>query len=453
MVSLLYLGGYVVKLVIIGGDAAGMSAAMQVVRKTENPEVVVLEKGEVYSYGQCGLPYVISGTVPSTDDLIARDVETFRDKYGIDARVNHEVTSVDCSKRKVYGINQDGEKFEESYDELLVASGVSPMLPPWKGKDLQGVHALKTIPDAKEIMADLSEDVEKVTVIGSGYIGLEVAENFREIGKDVHIITRSDYPGSMVDGDMGKLIQEEAEKQGVRITRNSSVERLEGEEYVQKVVTEQGEFETDLVVVATGVTPNTSFMKGTGIYTAKNEAIEVNRFMETNLPHVYAAGDCAVQYHRLKKRNDFIPLGTHANKQGRIAGLVLSGHRKSFKGIVGTSILKFFDLTIGKTGLSEKEAEEENIPVEKVYVEATNAAGYYSDEEPMSIKMLTEPETGKLLGVQIIGPYGVDKRIDVMATALYNEMTAEDLLDLDLAYAPPYNSVWDALQQAARRVK
>ncbi|SDJ68517.1 FAD-dependent oxidoreductase [Salimicrobium halophilum] len=441
------------KLVVIGGDAAGMSAAMQVVRNTENPEIVVLERGEIYSYGQCGLPYVIGGDVSSTDDLIARKVETFREKYGIDARINHEVTSVDCDKRMVYGTDGKGEDFEESYDELLVASGASPVVPPWKGRDLEGVHVLKTIPDVEKIVEDTDGDVTRVTVIGSGYIGLEVAENFKDIGKDVHLISRSDHPASMVDEDMGEMIAEEARKQGVHLTLRESVERLEGDDRVGKVVTDKGEYETDLVIVATGVAPNVGFMTGTGVHTTESGAIEVNRFMETNLPHIYAAGDCAVQYHRIKERNDYVPLGTHANKQGRIAGLVLSGKRQTFKGIVGTSVLKFFDLTIGKTGLSEEEAKKENIPYETVFLKSTHAAGYYTDEPPMSIKMTYQPETQQVLGIQIVGTYGVDKRIDVIATALYHEMKTDDLLDLDLAYAPPYNSVWDPVQQAARRIK
>ncbi|SIS57201.1 FAD-dependent oxidoreductase [Salimicrobium flavidum] len=441
------------KLVVVGGDAAGMSAAMQVVRNTDNPEIVVLEKGEIYSYGQCGLPYVIGGGVSSTDDLIARDVETFREKYGIDARVNHEVNAVDSDLKVVYGVDGDGMNFEEKYDELVIASGASPVIPPWEGVDLAGVHVVKTIPDIEKIMEDVTAEVNKVTIIGSGYIGLEVAENFKQIGKDVRIISRSDYPGSMVDADMGALIGQEAEKHGVEITLNESVAHLEGEERIQKVVTDKNEYRTDLLIVATGVAPNTNFLTSTGMHTTKSGAIEINRFMETNVPHIYAAGDCAVQFHRIKERNDFIPLGTHANKQGRILGQVLSGQRRAFKGIVGTSILKFFDLTIGKTGLSEKEAKEENIPFETVSMQATHAAGYYSDEAPMSLKLFYQPDTKRLLGVQIIGPDGVDKRIDVMATALYNEMTTEDLLDLDLAYAPPYNSVWDPLQQAARRAK
>ncbi|WP_347861603.1 FAD-dependent oxidoreductase [Salimicrobium sp. PL1-032A] len=441
------------KLVVIGGDAAGMSAAMQVVRNVEESEIVVLERGEIYSYGQCGLPYVIGGDVSSTDDLIARDVETFRNKYGIDARTNHEVTSVDCERRIVSGVDGEGEVFEEKYDELLVASGASPVVPPWEGRNLEGVHVLKTIPDVEDIVEGIDADVRHVTVIGSGYIGLEVAENFKDIGKDVHLISRSAHPASMIDEDMGSMVTEEARKNGVHVTLEESVERLEGETRVNRVITDKQKYDTDLVIVATGVAPNTNFMAGTGIHTTESGAIEVNRFMETNLPHIYAAGDCAVQYHRIKERDDYVPLGTHANKQGRIAGMVLSGKRQSFKGIVGTSILKFFSLTIGKTGISEEEAKKENIPYETVSMKSTHAAGYYSDEPPMSIKLTYQPKTHQVLGIQIVGTFGVDKRIDVIATALYHEMKTDDLLDLDLAYAPPYNSVWDPVQQVARRVK
>ncbi|TGB01887.1 FAD-dependent oxidoreductase [Halobacillus salinus] len=440
-------------IVIIGGDAAGMSAAMQIVRNSEGHQITVFEKGEITSYGQCGLPYVISGDVASTDDLIARRPETFRDKYGIDVRINHQVTKVDCDHKVVYGEDlEQGREFEQPYDRLLIATGAAPVLPPWEGRDLSGIHTLKTIPDVHAIM-DGVEEVEHVTIIGGGYIGLEVAENLIKLGKKVRMIDRGNRIAKIFDPEMGEKIQEEAEKQGIELCLNVSVEAFKGESHVEAVVTDHGDFETDFVLAAVGVTPNTSFLNGTGIAKGVADAIQVNAFMETSILDIYAAGDCATQFHRIKQRADYVPLGTHANKQGRVAGLNMIRERKVFNGIVGTSIIKFFDLTLARTGLSEKEAEQEHIPYETISIQSTHAAGYYSKDDPMTIKLMYQAKDQKLLGAQIIGKQGVDKRIDVLATALYNEMDIEQLEELDLAYSPPYNSVWDPIQQAARRVK
>lgn len=252
---------------------------------------------------------------------------------------------------------------------------------------------------------------------------------------------------------MAELIHEEAVRQNIVLKMGESVEAFGGSDHVESVKTDKGEYETDLVLVAVGVKPNTSFLDGTGIKTIGNGAIQVNAYMQTSMEDIYAAGDCATQYHRVKEKDDHVPLGTHANKQGQIAGLNMVDVHKTFKGIVGTSIIKFFDLTLGRTGLSEKEAKIQNIPCGSVTITATDIAGYYPDDKRMKLKLVYHKETHKVLGGQIIGENGVDKRIDVLATAIFHSMTTEELLDLDLAYAPPYNGVWDPIQQAARRVE
>jgi len=442
------------KILIIGGDAAGMSAAMQMVRNSSGHEITVLEKGGVYSYGQCGLPYVISGKIDSTDELIARTPSTFKEKYGIDARVFHEVQKVDVENKLVSGINHsNGEAFSLPYDRLLIATGVSSVIPKWEGVTLPGIFSLKTIPDAKAIMDYLEKDIHNVTVIGGGYIGLEMAESFAELGKRVTIIERNEQLAKIFDTDMSELIHEEAVKHNIVLKMGESVESFGGSDDVKSVKTDKGEYETDLVLVAVGVKPNTSFLEGTGIKTSVNGAIQVNAYMQTSIEDIYAAGDCATQYHRVKEKDDHVPLGTHANKQGQIAGLNMVDVHKTFKGIVGTSIIKFFDLTLGRTGLSEKEAKIMNIPCGSVTITATDIAGYYPDDKKMKLKLVYHKETHKVLGGQIIGENGVDKRIDVLATAIFHSMTTDELLDLDLAYAPPYNGVWDPVQQAARRVE
>lgn len=442
------------KILIIGGDAAGMSAAMQMVRNSSGNEITVLEKGGVYSYGQCGLPYVISGKIESTDELIARTPSTFKEKYGIDARVFHEVQKVDVENKMVSGIiHSNGKTFSFPYDRLLIATGVSSVVPKWEGVTLPGIFSLKTIPDAKAIMDYLERDINNVTVIGGGYIGLEMAESFAELGKKVTIIERNEQLAKIFDTDMAELIHEEAVKHDIVLKMGESVESFGGSGHVESVKTDKGEYETDLVLVAVGVKPNTSFLEGTGIKTIGNGAIQVNAYMQTSIEDIYAAGDCATQYHRVKEKDDHVPLGTHANKQGQIAGLNMVDVHKTFKGIVGTSIIKFFNLTLGRTGLSEKEANMLNIPCGSVTITASDIAGYYPDDKKMKLKLVYHKKTHKVLGGQIIGGNGVDKRIDVLATAIFLSMTTDELLNLDLAYAPPYNGVWDPIQQAARRVE
>lgn len=439
--------------VIIGGDAAGMSAAMQIVRNDSNANITTLERGPIYSYAQCGLPYVVGGFIESTDRLIARDVNTFREKYGIDARVFHEVTKVDPTAKKVYGKNlKTNESFDIEYDRLLIATGADPIIPDWPGKDLSHIHTVKTIPDTQRLLEDL-DDARHITIVGGGYIGLEMAENFVEINKKVTIIQRGQQLANIFDEDLATLISDEAEKHGVEVCFDESVESFRGEGQVEYVITNKAERKTDLVIIAIGVSPNTTFLEGTGIELHENKAIIVNPYMETNIKDIYAAGDCAMQFHRLKNKLDYIPLGTHANKQGRIAGLNMVGKQREFQGVVGTSILKFFDLSLGRTGLSQKEAAQLEIPYASVEAELPHIAGYYPNPQRMKLKILFRKDNRQLLGGQIIGKEGVDKRIDVLATALYQQLTLDQLEDLDLAYAPPFNGVWDPIQQAARRAK
>ncbi|MCD8510928.1 MAG: FAD-dependent oxidoreductase [Bacillus sp. (in: Bacteria)] len=440
------------KVLIIGGDAAGMSAAMQIVRNRKDAEITVLEKGYYYSYGQCGLPYYIGGLIDSTDKLIARSRDTFQEKFGIDARVGNEVQTIDTDEQMVSGVDHNtGKTFQLKYDKCLIATGASPIFPKdWKGADLQGIHVLKTIPDAEKIVEDMKEDVLSVTVIGGGYIGLELAENLVERGRKVQIIEGKRL-GNMYDEEISSQIHKKAETKGISVSVGEFVEGFQGVEKVEAVVTDKGIHRSDMVIVAIGVKPNSQFAGKAGISLHSSGAILVNSAMETSVPNIYAAGDCATQYHRLKMRDDYIPLGTHANKQGQVAGSNIAGLSKNFQGIIGTSIVKFFDVTIGRTGLSEQEAKSLSIPYDTIEFTARPHSGYFPDSDELFMKLLRHKETDGFLGVQIIGKTGVDKRIDVAATALYHEMKVSDLTNLDLSYSPPYNGVWDPLQQAARR--
>lgn len=440
------------KYVIIGGDAAGMSAAMQVLKYDNKAEITVLERGSFYSYGQCGLPYVISGEIESVDKLVSRSVHTFRDKYGMDARTNCQVNEVNAQTKTVHGQDVNSkETFSVNYDTLLVASGADPFIPEWEGNNLAGVHALKTIPDAKLIMNYMEQGVRDVTIVGGGYIGLEMAEGFSTAGMHVRLLNRSAYVGKIFDKEMAEHIHQEAARQNIDFHLNEDVQKIIGKEKVERVQTEKSAYQTDLVLVATGVTPNTAFLEGTGVKTGLNGAIQVNAVMETNVPGIYAAGDCALQYHKVKQEYDYIPLGTTANKQGRIAGMNMAGVTREFKGMTGTSILKFMDLTLGKTGLTEKEAAALNLPYEAVTVQGNDIAGYYPGAKTTYVKLVYRTDDFQLLGGQIIGEKGVDKRVDVLATALFMDMKVTDFEDVDLSYAPPYNGVWDPIQRAARK--
>lgn len=440
------------KYIIIGGDAAGMSAAMQIVRHDQEAEIITLEEGTIYSYAQCGLPYYISGQVHDTEDLIARSVETFRDKYNIDARIRTRATAVDGSAKTVTASDLDsGQTFELSYDKLLIASGASPLIPEWENRALENIVTLKTIPDAEAIHRLLTPSIKKVVIIGGGYIGLEMAEAFKRHEMDVRIIQRSSHLGTQIDDDMAIHIHEEAHKQKIKLCLNEEVKGFSGNGRVTHVLTKDASYEADLVLVATGILPNTAFL-GDEFKTFENGALKVDRYLETNVPDVYAAGDCAVQYHRLKEKDDYVPLGTHANKMGRIAGLNMVGSRRKYAGMVGTSVMKFFDITVGRTGLTEQEARKLGFDAISESIKTTDIASYYPTHDWLRIKLISEKASGRLLGGQAVGRSGADKRIDVLATALFAGLTVDDLQDLDLSYAPPYNNVWDPIQKAARQL-
>lgn len=440
------------KYVIIGGDAAGMSAAMQIFKYDPDATIITLERGGIYSYAQCGLPYVISNTIESSDELVMRSAETFQKKFGIDARTFHEVDHINEKEQIVSGIQvKTGEAFNISYDRLLIATGTDSFVPDWEGTDLPGVYTLKTIPDMEEIQEYITNDVKDITIVGGGYIGLEMAESFHQLGKQVRIINRGNQVAKIFDKEMARYIHEEAEKHGIELVMNEDTIAIEGNKAVQAIRTDKSRYDTDLVLIATGVKPNTSFLEDTSIERMENGTIIVNESLETNVPAIYAAGDCATQYHRVKERHDVIPLGTHANKQGRIAGMNMVGKSRTFKGIVGTSIMRFNDLTLARTGLSDREAEEEGIPFDSVTIDATHIAGYFPGNKKLTVKLTYHADNLLLLGGQVIGEAGVDKRIDVLATALFQQLTVADLEDLDLSYAPPYNGVWDPIQRAARR--
>jgi len=442
------------KVIVIGGVAAGMSAASKLKRSMEDVTVSVYEKSSDVSYGACGMPYYLSDVIKKDDALVARTPEQFKER-GIDVFTKHEVTDVDFKNKTVTVKNlTTKEHFNASYDKLLITTGASAIRLPVEGSDLPGIHVLSSLDDARALKDALTQKtIKTVSVIGAGYIGVEVAENLVEMGKNVQLIEMQDQVLPPYDSDMSAHVEKRLKGNGVDLHLNTTLKHYEGTHGVSKIVTDHGSFETDLVIEAIGVRPNTAFLKDSDLTMLKNGAIHVNNKQETSIPDVYSAGDCASVPHLLKDAPAYVPLGTHANKAGRVIAAQLSGEDAHFHGVVGSNVLKAFDLEVAKTGLSEKEAAHENYDYDVVNVKAANQAGYYPGATPIYMKIVFENKTCKLLGAQMVGKQGVSARINIMATAIQRGMTASEFSNLDLAYAPPFSPVWDPLQVATNQIK
>ncbi len=438
------------RFVIIGADAAGMSAASEARRVDPELEIVAYDRGGFASYSQCGLPYLIGGLVEDRRRLIARTVEEF-ERRGIEVRLHHEVVAIDPERKVVRVRFRDGE-FEQSYDRLLIATGASPASLDAPGLSLGGVFHLDVMEDAIAIQEYLREHrPERAVIVGGGYIGLEMAENLRRLGLRVSLVQRGQQLFPSVDVDISVPINRELERNGVDVSFCDAVLQACGGSHgrVVDVHTSRGEVRADLVLLATGVRPNVELAQAAGIACGATGAIAVDNRLRTSASDVFAAGDCAEHWHRLLASPSWVPLGTTANKQGRIAGRNAAGGDEPFAGIVGTAITRVFDLEVGRTGLTEREAEAAGLRCAATFLNSTDHAGYMPDARDLTVKLVAEEGTGRLLGAQAVGRGGVAKRIDVGATALYAGLTLDDLTRLDLEYAPPFNSVWDPLQATA----
>ncbi len=442
------------KLVVIGGDAAGMGAASKVRREKPEWEIVVFEKGEYTSYAACGLPYYIAGDVESAEDLIARTPEVFREKQNIDVRIFHQVTAIDAEGKKVKVKNlTTGEEFSESWDYLLIGTGASAILPEVRGTDAEGVYALSVLQSGIDIRQGIEKlNPAKVVVIGAGYIGIEMAEAFLALRMDVTVVDMADQVMISMDEDMATIIADYMKEKGVHLITGEKLVSIEKNEEgkVMAVVTNKQTLEADLVILGLGVKPNTEMAEKAGLEMGVRGAIRVNKKLETSVPGIWAAGDCAESWHLLKKQQVFIPLGTVANKHALVAGINISGGNAEFPGVLGTAITRFMNLEISRTGLSEKEAKEAGIDYKSNTIESSTLSGYFPGTGKIHVKLVTEKKTGTILGGQIVGFNGAAKRIDTIATAITAGLTAQQLVDLDLSYAPPFSPVWDPVQVAAR---
>ncbi|MER7621608.1 FAD-dependent oxidoreductase [Streptomyces sp. NPDC126503] len=445
------------RLVVIGGDAAGMSAASQArrLRRAGELEIVAFERGRFSSYSACGIPYWVSGDVPAREELIARAPEEHRAR-DIDLRMRTEVTEIDVPGQRVrWREVESGAEGWTGFDRLVIATGARPLRPPVPGVDAQGVFGVQTLEDGQALLDGLSgARGRRAVVVGAGYIGVEMAEALLKRGFEVTVVNRSEQPMSTLDPEMGRLVHRAMDGLGIRTVGSAEVTGFvaDGDGRVRAVATDTAEYPADVVVLGVGVVPETSLAEAAGLPLGSYGGLLTDLAMRVRgQENVWAGGDCVEVLDLVSGRERYVPLGTHANKQGQVIGSNVGGDYATFPGVVGTAVSKVCDLEIARTGLRERDAREVGLRFVSVTVESTSRAGYYPGAAPMTVKMLAERRTGRLLGVQIVGREGAAKRVDVAAVALSARMSVEEVAALDLGYAPPFSPVWDPVLVAARK--
>ena len=445
------------RLIVIGGDAAGMSAASQARRRRDADDLAILafERGTTTSYSACGIPYWIGGTVDDREELIARHPEEFRDRQQIDVRIRHEVVRIDTGAARVdvRDLATDVTSTHD-YDALLIATGATPLRPEVPGIDAAGVFGIQSLDDGQRVLdAITAREPRRAVVVGAGYIGLEMAEAMIQRGIAVDLVDRGERPMATIDADMGDRIADALRGMGVTLHLGVALEGVEvGDDgWVRSVSTAAGDLPCDLIVLGTGTRPNSRLAAEAGIPTGVRGGIVTDARQATSVPGVWAAGDCTQVFHRITEQPTAIALGTIANKQGRVAGINLGGGYARFPGVLGTAVTKVCGLEIARTGLGEHEARAAGFDPVCATVRSTTRAHYYPGAAWVTVKVIAERGSGRLLGAQIVGEEGGAKRIDVFAMALWNGITVEDLIDVDLSYAPPFSPVWDPVLIAARK--
>lgn len=438
------------RVIIVGGVAAGMSAAAKLKRMKPDYEVVVYEKTDVVSFGACGLPYFVGGFFDDPNNMIARAPEKFRES-GIDLNIFHEVVDVDTEAKKLKVKNvKTGEEFIDNYDKLMIATGASSIIPPIKNVKLENVSTLKSLEDGikiKELMN--KEDIKKVAIIGAGFIGLEAVEAAKKLGKDVVVFQLEDRILPQVfDKEITDILEEEIRNHNVDLRLEEIVSELVGETKVEKVITNKGEYEADLVIVATGVRPNTAFLKDTNIDMLKNGAIIVDEFGKTSVEDIYAAGDCATIKNIVTGQDSYVPLATGANKLGRIVGENLAGANISFQGSLSSSCIKVMDMEAAATGITESQAAKLGMNVKAKFISDFNQTNYYPGRNKMYVKLVYDADTKVILGGQVAGFKDAVQRANVIAACVFGKLTTNQLGMLDLCYAPPFARTWDILNVA-----
>lgn len=443
------------RVIIIGAVAAGMSAAAKLKRMQPEYEVVVYEKGDVVSFGACGLPYFVGGFFDDANNMIARSPEKFRET-GIDLKIFNEVIDVDVNNKKVRVRNlETGTEFEDSYDKLMVATGASSIIPPIKNVKLENVSTLKSMADGIKVKELLNKEENKnVVIIGAGFIGLEAVEAAKKLGKNVTVFQATDRILEQVfDNEITDVLEEEIKKHGVDLRLEELVSELVGETKVEKVITNKGEVDADVVIIATGVRPATAFLKDTGIDMLPNGAIIVDEFGKTSVEDIYSAGDCATIKNIVTGQDTYVPLATGANKLGRIVGENLAGANNPFQGSLGSSCLKVMDMEAGSTGITENQAKKLGLDVKVKFISDFNQTNYYPGRDKIYVKLVYDAKTKVLLGGQVAGFKDAVQRTNVIAAAIFGKLTTNQLGMLDLCYAPPFARTWDVLNVAGNVCK
>jgi CoA-dependent NAD(P)H sulfur oxidoreductase len=462
------------RLVVIGGVAAGMSAASSFKRLKPEAEAIVLEKDYFISYGACSLPYFISDDVKDFNNLISLTPEVARADRGIDVRTRSEVRSIDCGSKEVRVNDLDsGHEYTLAYDKLVIATGGLPVRPPLPGIELNNVFTIRTLIDGIEVKKFIDEwntfqvcvgspeclyinrfgaqrRAMKAVIVGGGYIGMEMCESLRKRGVDVTVVEKMDRVLGTMDESMTTIVEEKIQSEGVRLLKGTSVEGFVGRAgTLEAVRTDKGEIEADLVLLVIGAKPNSTLAGKAGIELGVAGAIKVDDHLRTNMEDVFAAGDCAEAIHMVTGKKTYIPLGTTANKQGRIAGENAAGRESIFEGVVGTAVTKVFDLEVARTGLAPLEAQREGIPFFVSTIQGRSRSSAYPAGKRITVTYIVEEGTKRLLGAQMVGEEGVAHRIDTLAACLYGKMNVADVARLDLGYAPPFATVWDPILVAA----
>ena len=444
------------RLVVIGGDAGGMTAASQArrLRDADDLEIVAFERGNFTSYSSCGIPYFVGDVVDDLETLIVRTPEDFA-RHSIDARIRHEVVEVDLDGTKVRVRDLDsGAEAWEGYDHLVVATGAVPARPPLPGIDSDHVFGVQTLDDGIVIKEAIDRlQPRRAVVVGAGYIGLEIAEALVVNGVDVSLVEAAPQPMTTLDPEMGALVADAMREMGIHVYVDEPVEGFESTGgAVSAVVTENESLPADLVVLGLGARPNSKLAEEAGLEVGeRTRGIVVDQRMQTPVANVWAAGDVTEKFPRVSREKVAIALGPHANKEGRAAGINIGGGYETFPGVVGTAVSKVCSLEVARTGLTEAEAARAGFEFVTATVDSTTRAGYFPGTAHIKTKFLAERASGRLLGAQIIGREGAAKRIDVCATALWCEMTVDEMLNVDLSYAPPFSPLWDPVLVAARK--
>jgi len=441
------------KIVVIGAQAAGLSAAAKAKRLKSEVEITVYEKTNVISFGACGLPYFVGDFFSDKDYMTSRTVDQLR-QNGINVKIKHEVLAVDTSKKQVTVKDvETGNTWKDSYDKLLLATGAAPLIPPICGLDRANVFTLKTMEDGEALKeAALAPTVKDVIIIGGGYIGLETAEAMHRLGKQVRVIQLDDRVlTESFDREIAKVIEDSLHVNGVKLHLSETVLGLEGVSAVSAVRTNEGEYPADLVILCTGVKPNTLFLQNTGLEMLGNGAIRIDSYARTNIEDIYAVGDCATVFHSVKQQDSYIPLATTANKLGRLVGENMVGGTTGFPGTLGTAAIKVFAVEAARTGITEDEAIKLGLDFASVFVKDKNHSNYLPGQTDIFAKLIYDKQTKQILGGQVAGGAGSALRVDALAVAIVAQMSMDQLAMMDFFYAPPFSRPWDVLNIAAGR--